>query len=215
MVAAGGPGGVVQLANGLRNSFEAGAVLASSVTTTYGLRSEADGTRRLVRVLAGGVEQPVLQHVVDFEVHVKASAAPAPPASDDGRPTYGPLPPDAGIDDPRDGWGPGENCTFMRDADGHLVPRLPSTAFESLSSLDTPSLQDGPWCADDLDALRFDADLLRIRLVELRLRVEAASAVWRGPVPHLFRRPGTERNAARWVPDVELRLSVRLRNARP
>jgi hypothetical protein len=157
----------------------------------------------------------VLQHVVAFEVHVMATSAPAPGATSEDRPSYGPLPPAIGEDDPQDAWGAGENCTFMRDGDGRLLPRLTSSAHAPLSALETSSLHDGPWCSDALDASRFDADLLRIRLVELRLRVEAASAVWRGPVARLFRRPGTERSAARWVPDVELRLSMRLRNARP
>ena len=161
--------------------------------------------------MAGGPEQPVLQHVVGFEVHMMATSS-APVSVDGSTTTYGPTPPLAGIDDPRDIWGPGENCTFLRDADGHLIPRLPSTGA-LLAALSFSSLVDGPWCADALDPLRYDADLLRVRLVELRLRVEAASAVWRGPVARLFRRPGSERNAARWVPDVEIRAVVRLRNA--
>ncbi len=214
VVAAVAPGGIVHLASPLRSSFDSGAVVASAVTTTYGLRPESDGSQRLVRTSTGGAEQPVLQHVVGFEVHAMATTAPTPGQLDDPHPTYGPIPPLTGIDDPRDSWGPGENCMFMRDGDGRLVARLPSKALGSMETLDTLSLNDGPWCSDALDATRFDADLLRIRLVELRLRVEAASAVWRGPVARLFRRPGTERNAARWVPDVELRLTVRLRNAR-
>jgi hypothetical protein len=214
VVAAVAPGGIVHLASALRSSFNPGAVVAAVVTTTYGLRPESDGSQRLVRESTGGAEQPVLQHVVAFEVHVMATTAPTPGQIDDPRPAYGPIPPLSGIDDPRDSWGPGENCMFVRDGDGRLLARLPSTALGSMAPLDTSSLSDGPWCADALDPTRFDADLLRIRLVELQLRVEAASAVWRGPVARLFRRPGIERNAARWVPDVELRLTVRLRNAR-
>ncbi len=205
------PGGVVLLSTGLRTSYGAGAVVASVLATTYGLRPEADGSQRLVRVSSGGAEQPVLQHVVGFEAHVMATTPPAPASVDDPNPTYGPIPPLIGLDDPRDSWGPGENCTFLRDGDGHLIAKMPATA--PLVALTTASLNDGPWCADAVDSLRFDADLLRIRLVDLRLRVEAASAVWRGPVARLFRRPGTERNVARWVPDVELRLTMRLRNA--
>ena len=215
VVAAVAPGGILHLASGLRTSFEAGAVVAAAVTTTYGLRSETDGSHRLVRISVAGAEQPVLQHIVAFEVHVMAAVAPMAPAIDEGHPTYGPLPPAPAVDDVRDNWGAGENCTFMRDGDGRLLARLPPTSVGSLSPLETSSLHDGPWCSDATDAGRFDADLLRIRLVELRLRVEAASALWRGPAARLFRRPGTERNAARWVPDVELRLAVRLRNARP
>ena len=112
--------------------FDAGAVVASAVTTTYGLRPESDGSQRLVRTSTGGVEQPVLQHVVGFEVHAMATTAPVPGQLDDPHPSYGPIPPLTGIDDPRDSWGPGENCMFMRDGDGRLVARLPSTAFGSI-----------------------------------------------------------------------------------
>ena len=213
VVAAVAPGGVVLLSTGIRAPFEIGAVVASVFITTYGLRPEADGSQRLVRIMAGGPEQPILQHVVGFETHMMATSSPAAASTDDSTPTYGPTPPPAGIDDPRDAWGPGENCTFSRDGDGRLSARLAPSASSSLVALSSLSLADGPWCPDALDPLRYDADLLRVRLVELRLRVEAASAVWRGPVARLFRRPGSELNAARWVPDVELRALVRLRNA--
>ena len=213
-IAAVAPGGVVLLTTGIRTSYDVGAVVASVLTTTYGLRPETDGSHRLVRISAGGAEQPVLQHVVGFEAHVMAGTAPASAAADDPDPTYGPIPPAIGVDDPRDSWGPGENCTFVRDGDGRLIARMPPSTSASMVALSSSSLNDGPWCADAIDPLRFDADLLRIRLVDLRLRVETASAVWRGPVARLFRRPGSERHAARWVPDVELRLTVRLRNAR-
>jgi hypothetical protein len=213
VVTAVAPGGVVLLSTGVRAPYEIGAAVASVVITTYGLRPEADGSQRLVRMMAGGPEQPLLQHVVGFEVHMMATSSPTAASTDDSTPTYGPTPPPPGIDDPRDAWGPGENCMFSRDGNGRLIARLAPSASSSLVALSSSSLADGPWCADALDPLRYDADLLRIRLVELRVRVEAASAVWRGPVARLFRRPGNERNAARWVPDVELRALVRLRNA--
>lgn len=54
-------------------------------------------------------------------------------------------------------------------------------------------------------------DLARIRRVDVRLRVEAASAELRGPAGPFFRRPGTATHAVRWVPDVELSASVALR----
>jgi hypothetical protein len=114
----------------------------------------------------------------------------------------------------RDLWAAGENCTTARDGVQQPISRLADLTLSSnLVTLTTASLVDGPWCADALDPWRFDADMLRIRAIELRLRVEAASAALRGPLPHLFRRPGTQPDAARWVPDVEMRMITGVRSA--
>ena len=208
-------GGFVQLSAALPVAFAAGAVVASATTATYGLRRNADGSQRLVRSSPEGPEQPVLQNVVGFEVRAYGEAmAPLPAAIDGSPPTYGPRAPPGGQDDPRDIWGAGENCTIARSGDGSALARLPSTAPASEPAvLATGTLTDGPWCADDGDPARFDADLLRIRGVDVRLRVEAASATLRGSAARLFQRPGTEQNAGRWVPDVELRTRIAVRNA--
>jgi len=62
---------------------------------------------------------------------------------------------------------------------------------EGDTPLDPAVLQDGPWRPSDPDVGMFDADLLRIRRVRVRLRLEAA----------------------REVPDHELQVDVALRNA--
>jgi hypothetical protein len=62
-----GPASEVRLQSPLATAFDAGTTLASIVSTTYGLRSEADGSWRLVRV-RDGTEQPLLDHVVSFSV---------------------------------------------------------------------------------------------------------------------------------------------------
>jgi prepilin-type N-terminal cleavage/methylation domain-containing protein len=208
------PGGFVELSAGLTASFGAGAIIAAPTIVTYGLRLNADGSRRLVRSSPGGAEQPVLQNVVAFDVQAYGTPMPPLPPALDGSPaTYGPRPPPAGQNDPRDAWAEGENCTIARNSDGIAMPRLaslPSTG--GLAAITTAMLLDGPWCPDGADPARFDADLLRIRGVDFRLRVEAASAALRGPVPQLFQRPGTEQNAGRWVPDVEIRTRIALRN---
>lgn len=214
-IAAIGPGGLVHAASGLPVGFAAGAVIAATTPSSYGLRTDTDGSQRLVRASPGGAEQPVLHNVVDFEVRLEGrSAAPQPGTDLDQSPTYGPAPPRPTQDDLRDSWGPGENCTIARDGEGRAIPRLATlpTAPEP-ATLTTAMLIDGPWCPDSSDLARFDADLLRVHSIELRLRVEAAAAVLRGPAGRLFRRPGTERNASRWVPDIETRLTVRIRNA--
>lgn len=48
--------------------------------------------------------------------------------------------------------------------------------------------------------------------VSLRLRLQVPSAELRGPAGYLFRRGGTSAHARRWIPDVELRMEVALRN---
>ena len=105
-------------------------VLAAIEVTTVGLRLDADGSWRLVRSKQGS-EQPVLDHVVAFDVDV-----------------HGPDP-------------------------------------------------------------------LHVVRVDLRLRLETASAAMRGPAGYLFRRGGTSQRAHQWVPDVELRTSIAPRQVAP
>jgi type II secretory pathway pseudopilin PulG len=57
-----------------------------------------------------------------------------------------------------------------------------------------------------------DQDVGSMRRVRLRLRVQAAPDHLRGPASYLFARGGTATSARRWVPDVELRADVALRN---
>jgi hypothetical protein len=117
-----------------------------------------------------------------------------------------------GVDDMRDGWPAAENCTMTLDAEGRRVSRLASLdAAGTLVRLDAAQLTDGPWCADAADPQKFDADLLRIRRIDIRLRVESADSALRGPAGRWFRRPGTARGANTWVPDIELRASATLR----
>lgn len=118
----------IQISAALRDRLTTGAVVAQTVTTTYGTRLAADGSRRLVRLTAGGAEQPVVDNVVGFAVT-------------------------ADSDDPR-----------------------------------------------------------RVRQVGVVLRLEAAGPWLRGPAGPLFVRGGTATDARRWVPDVEIRASVALRN---
>jgi hypothetical protein len=56
------------------------------------------------------------------------------------------------------------------------------------------------------------ADPLHVKQVELLLRLEAPSDTMRGPAGRLFRRPGSALRTAAWVPDVETRTTVALRN---
>ena len=58
----------------LSDDFAAGASLAAVTTLKYGVRADPDGAQRLVRVSNGGVEQPLVHHVVDFEVVMQPEA---------------------------------------------------------------------------------------------------------------------------------------------
>jgi hypothetical protein len=59
--------GIVQVTSPIPMAFGAGAVLAEVSSTMYGLRSDVDGSNRLVRV-SQSVDQPVIQQVVEFTV---------------------------------------------------------------------------------------------------------------------------------------------------
>jgi len=125
--------------------------------------------------------------------------------------SYGPAPPDAGVDDPRDLWAAAENCVFA-DAGGP-IPRLPRLAASSSPViLEAAQLRDGPWCPDGAHAVRFDADLLRIRRVRLRLRVQVAVAAMRGPAGRLFARGGGSSSSELFAPDQQILLDVTPRN---
>lgn len=56
------------------------------------------------------------------------------------------------------------------------------------------------------------ADPLVAASLSWRLRVQAPSPALRGPAGDLFRQAGTATRARRWLPDVEVRMAVALRN---
>src|SRR5262249_40775186 len=124
--------------------------------------------------------------------------------------TYGPKPPGLGV--PNAPWADGENCTFKVDS-GAYVPRLATLDVSAAQvALPIASFKDGPWCpvADSPD--RFDADLLRIRRIRVKLRVQAAKAALRGPAGALFMYGGTASSVERYIPDQEIQFDVTPRN---
>jgi hypothetical protein len=160
---------------------------------------------------------PLLDHVTGLRFEYFGRAEP-PVVIDDSEPllrrtSYGPLPPPDGVDDTLDAWPPGESCQFFR-ADGQPSPRQAAFPVEAggLARLPVGVLADGPWCPDEASPNRYDADLLRIRLVRITLRVQAQSPAVRGLDTRLFAQPGAAREAARLVPDLEVRLDAALRN---
>jgi hypothetical protein len=112
----------------------------------------------------------------------------------------------------QEGWAPGENCAFVV-VDGMQIPRLATLASGSALVELTPALlTDGPWCPDAGSPNRFDADLLRVRRVQVSLRVQSALASLRGPAGSLFTRGGTARAGDSYLPDIAVTFDVTPRN---
>jgi hypothetical protein len=99
------------------------------------------------------------------------------------------------------------NCLY--DAEGTPRPELTLLGPPPFTLVPLPLARfaDGPWCGEG--GTRFDADLLRVRLVRVRLRFQAATA-FRGTSGHTV--PGTSRRAAATVPDLEIAFDIAPRN---
>lgn len=126
--------------------------------------------------------------------------------------TYGPKPPALGVQPTN--YPAGENCAFMVGPTGMHVGRLPDLApgDNGLVLLTEEMLTNGPWCPDESFVTRYDADILRIRKIGVRLRVQVASAELRGPAGVLFSNGGTSTNTTLMVPDQEIRFDIVPRN---
>lgn len=176
----------------------ASGVVTPSSSRTYHLAQDASGIWQLMQYDGQASDQPAVEDVVGLAVdYFGDGEAPATSVTARGtvRTTYGPVPPSPATDDPADSWGAGENCTF---AAGH-VPRLQSLGV-GIVAIPPAVLVDGPWCPDAAHAFRFDADLLRVRRVRVRVRLQAAQP-FRGLVQSWI------------VPDQTLVLDVAPRNA--
>jgi type II secretory pathway pseudopilin PulG len=187
-----------------------------TVSTTYLLKTPPGGPPQLV-VYDGTAnpDVPVVDNVVGLSFDYYGD--PQPPTmrkmlADDAGPwtTYGPPPPSVAAPP----FGPGENCVFTNDGSPTPRPRLAALGAVDapLLKLTAAQLTDGPWCPDDGDPARWDADLLRVRRIVVTVRVQAASAALRGPAGPLFSRAGTAQEGSKWVPDQEIRFDVSPRN---
>jgi hypothetical protein len=202
--------------------YGAGAHITEVVSRTYYLNA---AEHRLYVYDAHRSNLPILDDVVGLRFEYfgegappalrSAAAGPAPPAA-----TYGPRPPPEGVDRPEDDWGAGENCAFTLVGAlqiGRLADWRTGASSAALVPIPYTQLNDGPWCPGLTTGTgaplpnRFDADLLRVRLVRVTLRVQVASDALRGTNPVtqlLFANPGTARRAERLVPDQEIRFDV-------
>lgn len=180
------------------------AVAGTAVTLVPGTLSRAYGTAAQAAIVgaelealvfdppsrtlrlrtAAGANQPVLDHVVGLTVRYFGD--PAPP------------------DRPR---APPGIASCVVDAAG--VPSLPPLGGNtSLVELPLSAFTDGPVCGSA--PWRYDADLFRVRMLRLSLRLEAGPDEVRGDGP-AFTRPGTAWHPSRLVPDKEVHIDVRLR----
>jgi hypothetical protein len=217
----------VLLAERIGDSFAEGAYAAGISTVArltsvvYYLKSDpATKTYQLMSHDGGaGGDAPVIDHLVALEFQYYGEAA--PPAlngrdmTDPAGPwtTYGPAPPPADGQIPGGGYPPGENCAFSLDPSGLPQPRLATLGPPGARvPLTNAELTDGPWCPDPASPNRWDADLLRIRKIGVRLRVQAAEDAFRGPAGVLFSNGGTSTGGHAWLPDREMEFDVSPRN---
>ena len=151
-------------------------IVRPSNSRTYHLTQDGEGVWQLMQYDGHASDQPAVEDVVAiaFEYFGEADAPRASITPQGGvRVTYGAVPPSIGIDDPDESWAAGENCSFAT-ADGGHVPRLSALGAPGVVPIPPAILVDGPWCPDSAHAFRFDADLLRVRRVRVRVRLQAA-----------------------------------------
>ena len=193
-------------------TYKAGSKVVEAQLHTYYVKIDAVTLFAQLMHYDGSANSavPVVDHVVGLQFEY--SGEPRPPGLTPSGATYGPAPPPIGVRS--SAYPPGENCLFAVDAAaGVQFARLPVLgAGESLTSLTAAQLTDGPWCPDEINANRWDADLLRIRTVAVTVRIESALAALRGPAGPLFVNAGTSRGGAMWAPDLEIRFQVTPRN---
>jgi hypothetical protein len=203
---------LVRASTTVPRAYAAGTPVIAVDIDVFHVREGEDGLQ-MMRYDGWESDLPLLDHVARFRVDWFGAAEPPRFRQAQGEsprgPTYGPAPPDSGVDVAEDSWGPGENCVFSRDG-GEAVPRLPTLGESPLAlvRLDALSLTDGPWCPHDGAPGRFDADTLRVRRVRLTLAVEAATRGARGQDRALFASPGAGGSPHAIVPDQQLTLDI-------
>jgi hypothetical protein len=201
--------------NQLSKRYEPPAQIAQVEQRTYYFNV---ATRQLMYYDGDQRDEAIVDDVVDFAFEYFGDPRPPmmiKPVTDPSGPwtSYGPRPPALGVQ--LSAWPAGENCAFMVDpGSGTHVGRLPdlNPGAQGLVLLTEEQLTDGPWCPDNTFPTRYDADLLRVRKIGVRMRVQVASADLRGPAGVLFRHGGTSLGGNRLVPDQEIRFEITPRN---
>jgi hypothetical protein len=200
--------------------YAANSAMTEIVTAMYYFKPNAAGGNtppQLMYYDGWNTDLPVVDNVVKLQFQYFGE--PQPPQMT-GKPlskkpgpwtTYGPVPPELGI--VKGSYPAGENCTIKVEG-GQQVPRLPVLGAGGLAQVELTKadLTDGPWCPADDKPNRFDADLLRIRRIQVTLRVQAALSTMRGPAGVLFMNGGTATSGTKMIPDQEVTFDVTPRN---
>jgi hypothetical protein len=202
----------------LSTSYAAGSHVTEATAAMYHHYVDEASKTYQMRYFDGYLSDvPVVDNVV--KMTFKYFGEPQPPLLT-GKPlsvnpgpwtTYGPVPPALGTQ--KNGWPDGENCTFMVQG-GTQVPRLPVLGDGGLGQVELTQamLTDGPWCPKANQNQRFDADLLRVRRVQVTLRMQAALSTMRGPAGPLFLKGGTATSGTHILPDQEVSFDITPRN---
>ena len=188
-------------------------VVVPTASRTYHLKQDGDGIWQLMQYDGRASDQPAVEDVIALAFELFGEAEPplaTVTARGKVRVTYGPAPPPLEIDDPGDSWGAGENCS-VATAGGTYVPRLQSLGAAGVVPIPSAILVDGPWCPDADHAFKFDADLLRVRRVRARARLQAARP-FRGLAGPWFASSGSAGDSARYVPDETVVVEIAPRN---
>jgi hypothetical protein len=217
-------GGVAHLSlnrasNTMTTSYPAGSKVVEVESHTYYLKTDVAARSGQLMHYDGSnnPDVPIVDNVVGLRFEYDGDSQPPTmtrPLDDVSSPqtTYGAPP--RRVSPP---FAAGENCLFVNDGSPTPAPRLPALGNGSRSTvpLTLAQLTDGPWCPDDANPNRWDADLLRIRRIGVTLRVQAAVVALRGPAGALFANPGTSSGGSRFVPDLEIRFQISPRNLNP
>ena len=168
-------------------SYQPGAAVAEAELHTYYFDS---ANRQLRHADGAHSDVPVVDNVVSLSFEYFGD--PLPPTM--------PKPP-LGI----------ANCLY--DVTGAAIAAMPILAASggTLASLPLGMFSDGPWCAAGSNS--FDADLLRIRLVRVTLRVQVSNTMMRGTSSDFV--VGGLGRGARMIPDYTMRFDVAPRNMGP
>ena len=207
-------------------TYDTGAYITQIESHTYYLNA---AERRLYHYDGYQTNLPMVDNVVGLRFDYFGEPMPAmlrKPVTDTTGPwtTYGPKPPVVGSDSDADDWGAGENCVFMV-AGGLHAPRmadwLGGAPAGALVPIPYANLSDGPWCpgmtnggGDELPN-RYDVDMLRVRKIQVTVRVQVGDQTLRGANPAgrtLFINPGTSTTGSGYIPDQEIRFEVSPRN---
>ena len=194
-------------------TFAAGSTIVEAASHAYFLKTDASKNTYQLMHYDGtsNNDVPVVDNVVGLSFDYYGEAQPPTvrkSLSDTPATTYGPKPSAVAVAP----WGAFENCLFSPAP--VPTPKLPvlGAGTPALVRLTAAQLTDGPFCPDDPNANRWDADLLRIRKIGVTLRVQSAVAALRGPAGVLFAHGGTSAGGPRWVPDQELHFDIAPRN---